>query len=90
MANFDLVLRVVLLGLLVLGGVILVLYGTSVRNHWGINVKALRCPQCNEPAPRVRMPKSLREFLWGGWTCSSCGRHVDKWGRALGKDPTDA
>jgi hypothetical protein len=34
---FGLVLSVALLGLLVFSGVMLVLYGTSVRNRWGIN-----------------------------------------------------
>ena len=86
LTNFGLALRVLLLGLLVLGGVILVVYGTRVRNKWGINSEAARCFHCNAPAPGVRMPKNLREFLWGGWTCSSCGTHVDKWGRELGSE----
>lgn len=81
MTVFSLVLSVALLGLLVFSGVMLVLYGTSVRNKWGVNVKAVHCPHCNVPAPRMRIPKSLREFLWGGWTCPACGARVDKWGR---------
>jgi len=81
---FGLVLSVALLGLLVFSGVMLVLYGTSVRNRWGINAKAVHCPHCDTPAPRVRIPKGLREFLWGGWTCTACGTRVDKWGREEG------
>jgi hypothetical protein len=81
----DVTIRTALLSLLVLVGVILVLYGTSVRNKWGINVKAAHCPVCNTSVHRsgVRIPKSLGEFLWGGWTCSSCGARVDKWGREI-------
>jgi hypothetical protein len=78
------VFRVAVLGLLVFAAVILVLYGTSVRNRWGLNFKAVHCPQCETPAPGIRMPKTLREFLWGGWTCRSCGTRIDKWGRPLG------
>jgi hypothetical protein len=92
LTTFELTIRVALLGLLVLLGVILVLYGTSVRNTWGVNVKAAHCPQCNAPAPGVRIPMSLREFLWGGWTCRSCGTRVDKWGREIpaAKNPSVA
>jgi hypothetical protein len=80
---FELTIRVELLGLLVLFGVILVLYGTSVRNKWGVNVKAAHCIKCDASAPNVRIPKNLREFLWGGWTCHSCGTRVDKWGSEI-------
>ncbi len=87
MTTFGLVLSVALLGLGGFGGVMLVLYGTSVRNRWGINVNAAHCPHCNTPVPRVRMPKGLREFLWGGWTCTACGTRVDKWGRDVAPHP---
>jgi hypothetical protein len=83
----SLIVRIALLGLAVFGAVILVLYGTSVRNKWGINFKTARCPHCEASAPRMRMPKSLREFMWGGWTCDACGTRVDKWGQELGAGP---
>ena len=83
MTLFGLIIRVVLLGLAVFSGVILVLYGTSVRNKWGVNFKPARCPHCDTPTLRVRIPRSLREFMWGGWTCGACGTRVDKWGREL-------
>ena len=83
MTTFELTIRVALVGLLVLFEVTLVIYGTSVRNKWGVNVKPSHCPQCNAPTAGVRIPKSLGEFLWGGWTCGSCGTSVDKWGREI-------
>lgn len=91
LTTLGLVFRVAVLGLLVFAGVILVLYGTSVRNRWGINFKAGHCPHCETPALGGRMPKTLREFLWGGWTCRSCGTRIDKWGRPVGnrKLPTE-
>jgi hypothetical protein len=53
------------------------------RGKWGINTDPVHCPQCGEPAPAVRAPKSWRQTLWGGWTCAKCGIDYDKWGQAL-------
>jgi hypothetical protein len=61
--------------------VAVIIYGTSVRNKWGINVKRVSCPQCKTKLPLWRIPKSLHEGLWGGWTCHVCGTRIDKWGR---------
>jgi hypothetical protein len=83
-STVELLVRVVALALVVFAGMMLVLYGTSVRNRWGVNVKSTRCPRCNAPPPRFRIPNSLQEFLWGGWTCRACGTRVDKWGRDVG------
>ena len=38
------------------------------------------CPNCGNQLPKKRAPKSLKQFLWGGWTCEYCGTEVDKWG----------
>jgi hypothetical protein len=35
--------------------------------------------------PVVRRPTSLRQALWGGWTCKNCGAEVDRWGRKVGQ-----
>jgi hypothetical protein len=61
----------------------LVLYGTLTKNRWGINVGDLYCPRCKTPPPRGRPPQSVRQEIWGGWTCPVCGAEVDKWGREL-------
>lgn len=56
------------------------------RGRWGINFKGLaglQCPRCREPLPVIRVPKSLRETLWGGCTCKKCGCQVDKWGEPI-------
>jgi hypothetical protein len=62
-------------------GVLLVVYGTVVKNGWGVNLKPVSCPCCNRTMPKVRSPKSLREAFWGGGTCMNCGCEMDKWGR---------
>jgi DNA-directed RNA polymerase subunit RPC12/RpoP len=64
-------------------GMLLVIHGTITKNRWGINLDAVTCPRCGAPLPRVRKPESLRQALWGGYTCATCGAEVDKWGREL-------
>ena len=69
-------------------GVGLILLGTMRRNRFGINAGAVACPSCGAEQPVLRKPASLQQALWGGWTCRSCGRQIDKWGRAKGTKPT--
>jgi hypothetical protein len=38
---------------------------------------ARRCPHCREDLPQFRKPTSLRQMLWGGWTCSTCGSELN-------------
>jgi hypothetical protein len=64
-------------------GLLLVAVGTVTKNRWGINVQPVNCPDCGSPMPQVRQPKSLRQTLWGGGTCTRCGCEMDKWGRKL-------
>lgn len=41
------------------------------------------CPKCGAPVPVFRLPTSLRQVLWGGWTCRRCGCEVDRKGRPV-------
>jgi hypothetical protein len=64
----------------------LVIYGTVVKNRWGINLEPLRCSKCgNTTFPIVRRPTSLHQALWGGTICPVCGTEIDKWGREVGR-----
>ena len=36
------------------------------RGRWGVNSKPVRCPECDEPAPVVRVPKNLGDALGRG------------------------
>jgi hypothetical protein len=41
------------------------------------------CPVCGEALPRLRMPQTWRDTLWGGGTCPNCGTKLDRHGRVL-------
>ena len=64
------------------GGALVVRDSFRRAGRWGINVRRVVCPQCEQPMPRIRAPKTLSQSLWGGSTCT-CGCEVDKWGREL-------
>src|SRR5580698_3546039 len=70
----------VLFAVVACGG-LLVAFGTISKNKWGMNFSAVSCPRCGALLPAQRQPRSRRQQLWGGWTCSFCGAEVDKWGR---------
>jgi hypothetical protein len=74
--------RLLLCALLAVGG-LLVTRGTITRNKWGINLCAVHCPRCDALLPNLDERRSIRQLMWGGWTCRACGAEVDKWGREV-------
>ena len=64
-------------------GLLLVIYGTIVKNRWGINLRRVECPDCRTVMGLVRMPTSSRQAMWGGYTCPRCKCELDKWGRRI-------
>jgi hypothetical protein len=57
--------------------------GWQRKDKWGINLEAVACPFCGTPLPLKRLPRNLRQALWGGWTCARCGNEVDKHGHPV-------
>ena len=53
----------------------------SLINNFGINLKTVNCPKCKEEQPKIRKPRGMKEILWGGFTCKSCGCKMDKYGK---------
>jgi hypothetical protein len=41
------------------------------------------CPTCGTKQPAQRKPTSLRQLMWGGWTCNTCGTEIDRNGDAI-------
>lgn len=50
---------------------------------WEINLQRVTCPRCQNPLPRVRIPRTREQAKWGGWTCKKCGCEVDKHGKEI-------
>lgn len=74
---------------LVLGGVVLetmvverILERWPQHGRWGINPSPVDCPRCGKRQPKARIPNSVYQALWGGWTCDSCGCEMDKYGNS--------
>jgi hypothetical protein len=47
------------------------------------NLGGVVCPKCGQRLPLFRVPTSLHQLMWGGWTCPDCGCEMDKWGKAV-------
>lgn len=69
--------------------VLVVIVFTMMMKFWpkkgpmGINTKTTTCPRCGEKFPKIRKPASLKQALWGGYTCKNCGCETDKYGNEL-------
>lgn len=68
-----------------LGVALFFVFATARKTRWGINLDAssTTCPNCGGAVPTLRKPASVRQALWGGWTCAQCGTEIDKWGRVM-------
>ena len=44
---------------------------------------AKRCPRCQKPLPKVRLPRNVRQAVRGGHTCRHCGCEIDASGRVI-------
>jgi len=53
------------------------------KGRFGINLGVPNCPKCSQKVPVIRKPKTIRQFLWGGGTCTKCGCEIDKWGNEI-------
>ena len=77
--------------LLIIGGVLgvgilLVIHGTIFKTRWGINTAVqVECPSCHKMHGQIRVPRNLRQTLWGGFTCDQCGLETVKGNRPFSK-----
>jgi hypothetical protein len=73
---------IVAIGFLLAGAGLVARDTVRRSGKWGINLRRVACPRCEQPMPRIRAPKTLQQGMWGGSTCA-CGCEVDKWGREV-------
>lgn len=69
----------------IIGGVVgaIVFKKWPKSGKWGINRNPIYCPECGFKAPKIRIPKNSRQFLWGGCTCKACNCEFDKYGNEI-------
>ena len=48
---------------------------------------ASSCAACGTANPGMRVPNSLNQALWGGWTCAGCGATVNARGEPIPDAP---
>jgi hypothetical protein len=65
--------------------IVLVGGGFYVLRQQKSMLNGVTCPRCGTVAPFFRKPTSLRQALWGGWTCANCGCNMDRWGKEITK-----
>ncbi len=84
--QFTLIIYLALVSVIIMVIYVVVMRRANAKkSKWGINLKALKpgvvltCPACGTELPKIRKPTNLKQFLWGGFTCKSCGKEYDKW-----------
>lgn len=55
----------------------------GTENKIGLNLETVRCPECDELMPKIKVPENIQQLMWGGWACPKCGCRMDKWGKPL-------
>ncbi|MGH9820487.1 MAG: hypothetical protein ACRD43_09995, partial [Pyrinomonadaceae bacterium] len=53
------------------------------RGEFGVNLRLATCSKCGTYLPFRRVASSIRQTLFGGWNCPTCGTELDKWGKEL-------
>ena len=57
----------------------LVIYGSTRGKH----LPTPSCPECGWELRVIRKPTTIKQVIWGGWTCPVCGCQIDKWGMQI-------
>jgi hypothetical protein len=53
----------------------------SLPSLYNRTQRSYSCPRCGTPRPSHRTPTSIRQLMYGDWTCANCGCEVDNTGR---------
>jgi transposase-like protein len=47
--------------------------------------KPVKCPTCGREQGAARVPRTMEQVMWGGFTCHGCGAEMDAKGRLKAK-----
>ena len=64
---------------------LIIVFAAAAKAQREVNGKG-GCPNCGTPVPMFRMASSLRQMLWGGWTCSKCDTEMDRLGNEIAQN----
>lgn len=53
------------------------------NNKWDINLDKVLCPECGSKQSMLRIPKNLKQLMYGGWSCEKCSCKMDKHGNKI-------
>ena len=78
-------MNILLLVIIVVSALLFLVLMSTIKGNGnlGINTGEPICPKCKEKPKAFRSPKSIRQALWGGWTCPGCNSEMDKWGKEI-------
>ena len=65
----------------IIGGVCGGIAALIVVVVWARKAGIKVCPRCSGTLPDFRFPTSLRQAMWGGWTCPRCHGEFDRQGK---------
>jgi len=55
----------------------------KLLENFSIVLKRLKCSNCETELNYFRFPKNVKQFLWGGYSCSNCKCELDKFGNKI-------
>lgn len=53
------------------------------QSKFAINLDKVFCPKCDEKMPALRIPKNIKQLMWGGGICPKCACKMDKFGKEI-------
>lgn len=65
---------------------VIIILMSRIKGKLGINIERVNCPRCFTEMPSLRIPTSLKQTMWGGWSCKNCGSELDKYGSLIDED----
>ena len=76
------ILKIITLFIMI-GVFIFLIFNQFRKKKKDVNLFEVKCPKCGKKQKFVRVPKDIKEAVWGGYTCPNCGCKMDKFGKEI-------